>query len=98
LGQRHQDPLLEAEFKEFLLIGLADDFELIEFAAAECFQHLLLMMFQNVYVSQLRSPIPLWKRPRFDSFITQLIHCLQNLLLAFDQDSASSLPAPVFSG
>jgi hypothetical protein len=37
LGQSHQYFLLEAQLKELLFIGLADDLDLIELAATEGF-------------------------------------------------------------
>ena len=41
LGQSVQHPLLKAELKKLLLVGLADNLDLIELAATESFQHLL---------------------------------------------------------
>jgi hypothetical protein len=46
-GQRNQDLFLEAELKEFLLIGFADDLDLIKLAAAKGLQDLLLVMFDD---------------------------------------------------
>jgi hypothetical protein len=46
-GQRNQDLLLEAEFKEFLLIGLADDLDLIKLPAAKGLQDPLLVMLDD---------------------------------------------------
>jgi hypothetical protein len=46
-GQRNQDLLLEAEFKEFLLVGLADDLDLIKLPAAKGLQDPLLVMLDD---------------------------------------------------
>ena len=47
LGQRRKDLFLEAEFKEFFLVGFADDFNLIELTAAKSFQDPLLVMLND---------------------------------------------------
>jgi hypothetical protein len=45
----HPQILLQSpKFKELLLIGLTDDFDLIKFSAAECLQHGSRSMFDNL--------------------------------------------------
>jgi hypothetical protein len=47
LGQGIQNLFFEAQFKAFLLVGLADNLDLIELPAAEGFQNRLRMIFDE---------------------------------------------------
>jgi hypothetical protein len=52
LGQGLKDLFLEAKLKEFFLIGLADDFNLIELTPAKGFQNMLLVMLNDLQIAQ----------------------------------------------
>ncbi len=49
LGQCFEHLLLETKLEEFLLVSVADDFDLIELPAAERFQDCLLVMFDEFH-------------------------------------------------
>ena len=53
LSQSPKNLFFEAEFKEFLLIGSADDLYLIELTPPEGFQNLPRMMFDDGWVDHL---------------------------------------------
>lgn len=59
LSQSPKDLFFEAEFKEFLLIGSADDLYLIELTPPEGFQNLSRMMFDDGQVDHLVQSVDL---------------------------------------
>ena len=58
LGQGVQHLFLEAQLEKLLLVGLTDDFELVELATAEGFQDPLRVVFDELEIS--RGTPPCW--------------------------------------
>ena len=56
LGQGVQDLFFEAQLEKLLLVGLADNLELIKLAAAEGFQHPLRVILDEPQVSRGAPP------------------------------------------